>query len=97
MGFSYLSNEGGGYLKLDPKDQNSPITKIDVVGIDTEVGLAIECKSAERTSKRPQFQEELGKHVLIRQRLANSLNQLYPTAFKRQVSLAFFTFNIILS
>jgi len=97
MGFLYLSNEGGGHLKIDPKDQNSPTTKIDVVGIDTEVGLAIECKSVERAGKRPQFQEELGKHALIRQRFASSLNQLYPTLFKRQVSLAFFTSNIILS
>lgn len=97
MGFTHLSAEGGGCLEIDPKGSNSPVTRIDVVGVDTEIAVAIECKSAEHLKRRPQFQEELGKHSLIRQRFANSVNQQFSAPFKRQVALAMFTSNIILS
>lgn len=97
MGFSHLSGKGGGKLVVMDKDKNSPITQIDIVGIDTETALAIECKSAQKRSKRPQFQEELGKHALSRQPFANSVNQQFPTSFKRQAALVMFTHNIILS
>jgi len=96
MGFADLSGPGGAFLKIDPKDPKSPITQIDVVGIDKETAVAIECKSAERPSKRPQFQEELGKHALIRQRFVTSVNQQFAAPFKRQAALAMFTSNIIL-
>lgn len=97
MGFGHLSGVGGGDLKITPKDPISPITHIDVVGIDTEVALAVECKSSETLKKRPEFQEELGKHALIREKFANSVNSQYPSAFKRQVALAMFTSNVILT
>ncbi len=97
MGFHYLSQEGGGILEVNPRDPAGPKTKIDVIGIDTEVAVAFECKSSETFKKRPQFQEELGKHALVRQRFANSVNQQYPASFKRQVALAMFTWNVDLS
>ncbi len=86
-GFRHLSGRGGANLTLDPKDPNSPVNQIDVVGIDDEVALAIECKSSEKFAKRPQFQEELAKHAQIRQRFANSVTGQYPTNFKRKVSI----------
>lgn len=97
LGFDFLSGEGGGTLRISPKDPNSPITKIDAVGIDDEVAVAIECKSAATFTRRPQFQEELGKHALIRERFAAATNRQFPAEAKRQVALAFFTSNIILS
>ncbi len=97
MGFNNLSDKGGGFLEVNPGDSSTPITKIDVVGIDTEIAVGIECKSAETYRKRPEFQEELGKHTLIRQRFANAVNKQYPAPFKRQVALAMFTSNINLS
>lgn len=97
MGFSHLSGNGGCSLVVNPKDPDSPKTQIDVVGIDAEIAVAIECKSAEKQSRRPQFQEELGKHALIRERFANSINTQYPEAYKRQVVLAMFISNIPLS
>lgn len=97
MAFTHLSREGGGSLLVNPKETDSPKTQIDVVGIDDEIALAIECKSAETYRKRPQFQEELGKHNLIRNRFANSVNTQYPAAFKRQIVLAMFLSNISLS
>lgn len=97
MGFVYLSAVGGGQLEVDPKDPNSPLTQVDIVGIDDETAIAIECKSAENPTRRPQFQEEMGKHSLIRQRFAQAVNQQFNVLAKRQVALAMFTSNIILS
>lgn len=97
MRFAYLSNVGGGKLQVDPKDVNSPVTQIDVVGVDDETAIAIECKSAERPTRRPEFSEEMGKHALIRQRFSQAVNQQFMTSVKRQVALAMFTSNIILT
>src|SRR4051794_38993152 len=44
MQFSILSDEGGAQLLIDSKDPESPKTQIDVVGIDDEAAVAIECK-----------------------------------------------------
>jgi DGQHR domain-containing protein len=97
MQFPILSMEGGAQLVLDPKDPESPKSQIDVLGIDDEVAVAIECKSAENHARRPQFQHELGKHALIRERFAASVRSEYETPHKRQTVLAMFLWNISLS
>ncbi len=97
MGFKYLSEDGGSYLLVNPKELNSPKTQIDVVGIDDEVAIAFECKSAEKRTNRPQFQEELGKHSLIRERFVNAINVQFNSGIKRQIILSMFTSNISLS
>jgi len=61
MQFPILSNDGGAQLVLNPKDTESPQSQIDVVGIDVEVAVAIECKSAQNLARRPQFQHEARK------------------------------------
>jgi DGQHR domain-containing protein len=97
MGFTHLASAGGAVLVLDPKSNDSPRTKIDVVGLDHEIALAVECKSSEHLSKRPQFQEELGKFALIRQGFATAVNSQFKKDVKRQVVLAMFLSNILLS
>ena len=97
MGFPYLSGEGGGSLTINPKDPASLKTNIDVVGIDTELAVAIECKSAEKPAKRPTFMEEVGKHRLIRESFSNALKQDFPSEQKRQTVLAMFLSKILLS
>ena len=97
MGFTHLSSVGGAVLVLDPEANDSPKTKIDVVGFDDEIALAVECKSSERLSKRPQFQEELGKFALIREKFATAVNSQFRKDVKRQVVLAMFLSKIILS
>jgi len=98
MDFNYLNGEGAALLITDPKDPNSPTIPIDVVGIDTEVGLAIMCKSPDNNQ---QLRQELDRYILIRQRFAQSVNQQFPQPFdrhvKRQVALAMFTFDLPLS
>lgn len=97
MQFPILSNEGGGKLVLDARDAESPSTQIDVVGIDDEVAVAIECKSAENFGRRPQFQSELGKHALIRDRFIASVRSQYQAPHKRQTVVAMCLWNISLS
>jgi DNA sulfur modification protein DndB len=97
MGFACLSENRGAVLVLNPKDPKSPRNQIDVVAVDDEVALAVECKSASNPSKRPQFQEELAKHAQVREKFALGVRSLLPSQTKRQVALAFFLENVILS
>lgn len=97
MGFSHLSCEGGSSLLVNSKEPNGPKSQIDVVGIDDEIAIAIECKSAEKYAKRPQFQEELGKHALLRKNFSNAISIQYQSIHKRQAVLAMFLSNISLS
>ena len=97
MQFELLSGAGGGILPLDLKNKSGPSNQIDVVAIDSELTLGIECKTAEKYQKRPQFQEELAKFAVFRERLGKAANAQWPAAHKRQTSLLFFTYNISLS
>jgi len=97
MGFTHLCSVGGAVLAIDPEADDSPKTRIDVVGLDGEIALAVECKSSERISKRPQFQEELGKFALIRKKFAAAVNSQFGQDVKRQVVLAMFLSGIVLS
>lgn len=96
-GFSYLSGPGGSKLLVTPKEPDGPTSQIDVVGIDDELALAIECKSSDRYEKRPQFQKEIARHALLRERFANAVNRAYPAPERRQVVLAMFLENVALS
>ncbi|HMM54104.1 MAG TPA: DGQHR domain-containing protein [Candidatus Desulfobacillus sp.] len=99
MQFGFLSAQGGGKLWLDLKDKNGPKSQIDVIGIDDEIALAVECKSQEKYSKRPQFQQELAKLAQLRERFAKAANNqtLFPGPHKRQTVLLFFLANVDLS
>jgi DNA sulfur modification protein DndB len=97
MQFPLLSGKGGAELVLEPKDPESPTTQIDVAALDTEIAVAIECKSAESMAKRPQFQNDLAKHGLIRERFTACSRTQFPAPHKRQVVLAIFLSNILLS
>lgn len=51
MRFENLSSKPGAVLGLP----QGAVTKIDVVGVDHEIALAIECKSSEKPARRPSF------------------------------------------
>jgi len=97
MGFSSLSGNRGSKLTINPKDESSPTTQIDVVALDDEVALAVECKSAANYGKRPQFQEELAKLVQIRDKFALAVRTQFPSEKKRQIALLFFVNNVQLT
>ena len=97
MNFSHLSGEGGASILLNPREKESPINQIDVLGLDNEIAIAIECKSSENISKRPLFQGELAKHASIRERFSYASKEQYPIEPKRTIILAMFLSNILLS
>ncbi len=97
MQFPLLSKKGGAQLVLEPEDKESPTSQIDVVALDDEIGIAIECKASENPAKRPQFQSELAKHGLIRDRFTASARSQFSVKHKRQIVLAMFLSNILLS
>ena len=97
LGFQHLSKEGGAQLVIDPKGEATTKTQIDVVGVDEDVALAIECKTAISPTKKPQFQEDLAKHSQIREKFTISLKSALPSTIKRQPILAMFLQNIELS
>lgn len=97
MGFTHLSGKGGAFLAIDPKDENSPKNQIDVVGLDSEIAIAVECKSSEEFKKRPFFQDELAKHALIREKFSRYVNQQVTQDHRRHTVLAMFTVNALLT
>ena len=97
MGFSHLSGPSGATLVLNPKDSASPTSQIDVVGVDDEIALAVECKSTRSPKKSPSFQKDMAKHALIRQRFVHAVRKQFPISHKRAPVLAMFTWDLILT
>ena len=84
MNFKFLSGHGGAKLVINPKDSNSPKSQIDVVAIDSEVAIAVECKSSKEYKKRLQFQEELGKFNQIKEPFNRAVKVYSESAIKLQ-------------
>jgi DGQHR domain-containing protein len=97
MSFDHMSSERGSYLPINPKLKDSPRSQIDVLSLDEDVAIAIECKSSEKIGRRPQFQEEIAKLALIREPLSQTIRAQFPCGSKRQIILAMFLSNISLS
>lgn len=95
MGFPYLSGDGGAELSVDPDADHDLSNQVDVVAIDDEMVIAVECKSALTPTKRPNFQGELAKHGLHRKAISKAT--LPSTDNKRTTALAIFTLNAVLS
>ena len=96
MGFSYMSGKGGCFLQINPNDEQSPKTQIDVVAIDDEVGLSIECKSVIIEKRLTSFQDVISKHSNIRQKFSSSVSDQFKieTKCKRKISSIIFTWDI---
>lgn len=97
MGFTHLSGEGGAFLLVDPKGEAATKNQIDVVGLDPEVAIAVECKSTAAPKRDAKFQEHLAKHSVIRQRFVHSVNTQYPLERNRVPILVLFTWNLVVS
>ena len=95
MGFGHLSEEGGAKLVLRPNDSKSPLHQIDVVVVDDEIALAIECKSYKTPKKDPKFAEKLARHSGVRGRFADAIQDGFPGEEKRQVATVMFTWDLI--
>jgi DNA sulfur modification protein DndB len=98
MQFNYLSDKGGAKLPIDLRTPTGPTTQIDVVGLEADIALAIECKSQEQHGKRSGLSAELAKLSEQRERFARASNSgdlAGPN--KRHTALAFFLFNVELT
>jgi DGQHR domain-containing protein len=96
MNFRYLSGKGGAQLHLNA-DEETPKSQLDIVALDDEVAIAIECKSCEQITRRPQFQQELGKHLMIRERFTAAARKEFTPPARRLIVLVMLTSNILLS
>jgi len=98
MGFNELSADGGAKLTLNPKEPNSPKSQIDIVAIDREVAIAIECKSSIDYKKRALFQEELGKFSQIKEPFLKAIrNNFSQDGVKKQTVFIMFLSKALLS
>lgn len=95
MGFEYMSGLGGAHLgtgtsvKLD--------NQLDVVAVDDEVALAVECKSAAAVRKYTAFQEDLAKFNGNRKKFADAIHDRAPLAYRRIPVMCLFTSNLLCS
>jgi DNA sulfur modification protein DndB len=97
MGFSHLSGAGGAVQLLNPKDPKGPDNQIDVVAIDDETSLSIECKSSENPKKFADFSTVLAKHIALKEKFARAVGLQLATQHKRVSRFAIWTSNIIVS
>ena len=96
MGFPILSGRGGASLEVLPGDPKTPTSQIDVVGVDEEVALAVECKTFESPAKDAAFPERLAKHASIKRSFSQAVAKQFAPRRKRHVGLLYFTWDILL-
>ena len=94
MGFTHLSSIGGATLILRGGSPKSPTQQIDVVAVDDEVAIAVECKSQKTPKKDPRFTEKLTKIGAIRRKFSESISSSLAAPATRHVATAMFTWDI---
>ena len=97
MGFEFMSGDGGARLGVPGESPYKSGNQLDIVAIDSEVAITIECKSAEKPQKYATFQEDLGKFNPLRQRFAEAVHERAPLPYRRIPVLALFTWNLALT
>lgn len=99
MGLPLLSGNGGATLLLNDGTDAKVKNQLDVVAIDEELALVIECKTSEKFAKRSQFQDELAKLASFKERFIRTVNSRveWKNENKRIAVFAFFLENVNLS
>jgi DNA sulfur modification protein DndB len=97
MGFGRMSDDGGAFQILKADDPKGPENQIDVVGIDDEVALAIECKSTQRGRKFGDFSADLAKHAALRDGFNRAIKTQFPTESPRTTVFMFWTSDMTIS
>lgn len=96
LGIKTLSGERGARLRVSSAE-NSPNSQVDFVGIDEDVAICVECKTANEFKKDLRFQEKLGVLLAKKRPFAEAINADYPSEVKRNVAVVMFTWNLIVS
>lgn len=88
LSFDHLSTEAGCTLVLDQRVTEGPTKRLDVVGVDDEVVIAVDfCYSIDGAAKC-NVQEKILDLMNVRERLARSAASQFPCDQKRQTVLA---------
>ena len=94
MEFPYLSGANGATLVFDSNDPESSTQQIDVVAIDEEIAVAIECKSYEKPKKDTLFTEKITKHQSIRGAFSRAVATAFPQDGDRKIATPIFTWDL---
>ncbi len=97
MAFPQMSGTRGAQVTVNPGADHKVTSQVDVLAMDEDLCLAVECKSAEVRGKRPSFQHELAKHAAVREPLLRSVHAVGGRGSKRTVVLVLWTRNAVLS
>lgn len=96
MNFAYLSGEGGAKLEISSNGINSIKSQLDIVAVDNEVALVVECKSTKEPKKKPEFQEELAKFSITKECFTRTIKHHLSNNNLKIIYLMFLS-NIILT
>lgn len=97
MGFTHLSGDRGANLLMNEDETKGPRNQLDVVALDDDVAIALECKSSLKPSKPADFSKDLGKLVALREPLTKAIKTQFPSEKKRPLVIAFWHAQVALS
>lgn len=97
MGFQYLSGKNGCLLPLSGNSKANPEDQIDVVAADSEVAIAVECKTVENPKKDQSLPDWISRFGAMRKRFADSIRSAVAGDSKRHTGMIVFTWDIILT
>lgn len=94
MGFSHLSAGGGAHIEA--KENGSKVVKrqIDVVALDPEVAVAIECKSSDSSNQNIDLRKEIVWFARLKSEFAKCVHSQFPLGSKRIPLFMLFTWGL---
>jgi DNA sulfur modification protein DndB len=93
MGFDYMNSDR--FFKLPYSDDYSLTQQVDVVAVDEETILIVECKAAETVNKNRSFKESIEAISGKKEGILNALKNVFPGS-KHKVKFIFTTSNYVL-
>lgn len=97
MGFLHLSGKNGCSLSLSGDGKPGPVDQIDVVAADSEVALAVECKTVENPRKDQSLPTWISHFAEMKKRFSDGVRTVIPAEGRRHTGMIVFTWDIILS
>lgn len=94
MGFNMLSGSGGARLSMEGSVGKN---QIDIIAVDNEVALAIECKSSEKIARKIDFDKDIAKFNTLREKFVKSIHNDFCNDIKKTCAMILFTDKIIVN
>ena len=96
MGFTHMSGASGAKLISKAGEGEVP-NQLDVVAIDDDVALFIECKTLARQGRHQKLDEVLAKQASLVRPFADAVHKGFPAPQRRKVAPVLWTQNTTLS